>query len=245
MRLPPSPFPQDRLTTKADNLTLVDLIYAHRPDRKTPLEETVRAFNHLISTGKALYWGTSEWTASEISAAAGIADRLGLIRPLMEQPHYNMLVRDKVEREFAFLYDGAQGGIGLGLTIFSPLKLGILTGKYNEGIPEDSRFATSDDSFIKSMNEKFGTEDFKKEIAVVKRLAPVAERLGCDQAALALAWVLKNPHISSAITGASKVEQVHKSMKAFEVLPKLTPEVMSEIDGILGNKPEAYPARFF
>jgi len=211
-----------------------------------PLEETVRAFNHLINTGKAMYWGTSEWSASEISAAAGIASRLGLIGPLMEQPHYNMLVRDKVEREFAFLYDiGGSGGIGLGLTTFSPLKLGILSGKYNEEIPSDSRLATSDDKFIKSMNQKFGGDDWKKEIDVVRKLKPVADKLGCDQAALALAWVLKNPRVSSAITGASKVEQIYASMKSLDIVSKLTDEIMSEIDTILDNKPEAYPARFF
>jgi len=205
----------------------------------------VRAFNHLINTGKAFYWGTSEWSASEISAAAGIAARLNLIGPLMEQPQYNMLVRDKVEREFAFLYEGGQAGVGLGLTTFSPLKMGILTGKYSEQIPSDSRLATSDDSFVKSLSERFGGDDWKKEAAIVRSLKPVADRLACDQAALALAWVLGNPHVSSAITGASKVEQVYQSVRALDVLPKLTDGVMAEIDCILGNKPEVHQARFF
>jgi len=225
-------------------LDYVDLIYAHRPDRHTPLEETVRAFNHLINTGKAFYWGTSEWSAQEISAAAGIADRLGLIGPLMEQPQYNMLTRDKVEKEFALLYDSANGGIGLGLTPFSPLKIGILTGKYNDGIPDDSRLATTKDNFIEGLKKEFGNADWQKQLEIVRNLKPVADKLGCTQAALALAWCIKFPHVASAITGASKVEQIHQSLDALTVLPKLTDEVMEEIDGILGNKPTPLTMRF-
>jgi len=221
-------------------LDYVDLLYAHRPDRHTPMEETVRAFNYLIDTGKTFYWGVSEWSADEISDAWRIADKLNMIGPLMEQPQYNMLARDKVEREFRWLYERH----GLGLTPFSPLKGGILTGKYNESIPEDSRLANSQDDFIKSMNKKFGSESWKKEIAKVKALKPVADKLGCDQAALALAWVIKNPHVSSTITGASKPEQVHKAVRALEIVPKLTDEIMKEIDDILENKPEEAPRRF-
>lgn len=221
-------------------LDYVDLLYAHRPDRNTPMEETVRAFNHIIDQGKAFYWGTSEWDADEIAQAWRVADRLGLIGPLMEQPNYNMLVRNKVEKEFDHLYEE----IGLGLTTFSPLKQGILTGKYNDGIPSDSRLQQSSDKFIKMMNEKVGNEDWKKDIEIVKNLKPIADKLGVSQANLAYAWVLKNEHVSSAITGASKPEQVYDSVKSLAVVEKLTPELMKEIDEVLGNKPVLQTRRF-
>ncbi|MCJ1305310.1 hypothetical protein MMC08_008124 [Hypocenomyce scalaris] len=221
-------------------LDYVDLVYAHRPDRNTPIEETVRAFNHLIDTGKAFYWGTSEWNADEIATAWRFAEKLNMIGPLMEQPQYNMLARERVEKDYVLLYEH----YGTGLTIFSPLKIGILTGKYNEGIPEDSRLATSSDNFAKMMTKKFGDENWQREIEQVKKLKPIADKVGCDQAALAMAWVLKNPHVSSAITGASKVEQVHKSVRALDVVPKLTDEIMNEIDEVLGNKPATLTRRF-
>ncbi|KAK5189641.1 hypothetical protein LTR92_010342 [Exophiala xenobiotica] len=214
-------------------LDYVDLIYCHRPDRNTPIEETVRAMNYLINNGKAFYWGTSEWNSEEIAMAWACAERLTLIGPVMEQPQYNMLARDKVEREFALLYEN----YGLGLTIFSPLKTGILTGKYNDGIPEDSRIAKATEGYTTSQRESYGNEEWQKTLTQVKQLKPVADKLVTDQATLALAWVLKNPRVSSAITGASKVEQVWKSVKALELLPKLDGKLMSEIDGILGNKP--------
>ncbi|OCL15010.1 Aldo/keto reductase [Glonium stellatum] len=222
-------------------LGYVDLIYAHRPDRCTPMEETVRAFNHIIDTGKAFYWGTSEWRADEIERAWRVADRLGLVGPLMEQPHYNMLVREKVESEFELLYKEH----GLGITSFSPLKGGVLTGKYVEGVPEDSRLGKSDDKYIVSLKKTQESESWKKEMGTVKNLEPTADRLGVDQAALALAWVLKNPNISSAITGASRPEQVFKSVKALNLLPKLTDDVMEEIERVLGNKPDPLQQRFF
>ncbi len=241
----------------------VDLIYAHRPDRNTPIEETVRAFNHLIDTGKAFYWGTSEWNADEIASAWGVAQRLNLIGPLMEQPQYNMLDRSRVELEYSLLYEQ----YGTGLTIFSPLKIGILTGKYNDGVPEDSRLATSKDDYTATVKKKVGDRDWQLVIEKVKSLQvcwpsslyvsllvgrltishsaqPVVDKLGVDQAALALAWVLKNPRVSSAITGASKVEQIHSSIRALDVVPKLTDEIMAEIDGILKNKPVALTRRF-
>lgn len=221
-------------------LDYVDLLYAHRPDRNTPMEETVRAFNHLIDTGKAFYWGTSEWNADEIERAHHVASRLNMIGPVMEQPQYNLLVRDRCEKEYQLLYEN----YGLGLTPFSPLKGGILTGKYNDGIPDDSRFANSDDNFIKSMRERFGGDDWMAEIKLVKALKPIAEKLGTTQAGLAYAWVLKNPHVASAITGASRPEQVYDAVKSLEVLPKLTAEVMKEIDDVLGNKPEPLTRRF-
>lgn len=221
-------------------LDYVDLIYAHRSDRNTPMEEVVRSFNHLISTGKAFYWGTSEWDADEIAEAWRIADRLGLIGPVMEQPNYNMLVRQKVEKEFEHLYES----IGLGLTTFSPLKIGILTGKYNDGIPKDSRLGASSDNFVKGFNKSVGDEKWEKEIEIVRKLKPVAEKLGVTQATLALAWVLRNKRVSSAITGASRPQQVYDSVLAFKAVKKLTPEIIEEIDTILGNKPAELVRRF-
>jgi len=222
------------------DLEYVDLIYAHRPDRDTPIEETVRAFNHIIDTGKAFYWGTSEWDADEIASAWRVADKLGLIGPIMEQPQYNMLARTKVEKEFQHLYEE----VGLGLTIFSPLKAGILTGKYNDGIPKDSRLGSSNDAWVKSMNERFGDEAWKKDLDTVAKLKPVAEKLKISLATLAMAWVLKNKRVSSAITGASRPQQVYDSVQAISAQEKLTPEVLEEIDGILGNKPASMTRRF-
>lgn len=221
-------------------LEYVDLIYAHRPDRNTPIEETVRAFNHIINTGKAFYWGTSEWTAEEIATAWRYADKLGLIGPVMEQPQYNMLVRQKVEAEFERLYEE----VGLGLTIFSPLKIGILTGKYNDGIPKDSRLGSSNDNFVKGMNERVGDDSWKKDIEVVAKLKPIADKLQVSQATLAMGWVLKNKNVSSAITGASRPEQIYETVKSLDVVPKLTPEVLEEIEAILQNKPKLLQ-RFF
>ena len=222
------------------DLEYVDLIYAHRPDRDTPIEETVRAFNHIIDQGKAFYWGTSEWDADEIASAWRVADKLGLIGPIMEQPQYNMLARTKVEKEFQHLYEET----GLGLTIFSPLKTGILTGKYNDGIPKDSRLGSSDDPWVKSMNERFGDEAWKKDLDVVAKLKPVAQKLDISLATLAMAWVLKNKRVSSAITGASRPQQVYDSVQALSAQEKLTPDILKEIDGILGNKRAAMTRRF-
>lgn len=163
-----------------------------------------------------------------------------MIGPIMEQPQYNMLAREKVEKEFALLYEN----YGTGLTIFSPLKTGILTGKYNDGIPPDSRIANASDKYTTGQKESFGNEKWLAEIAQVRKLKPIAEKLGCDQAALAMAWVVRNPHVSSAITGASKVQQVTDAVKSLDVVPKLTDEIMKEIDEVLGNKPAALTRRF-
>ncbi|KAF2221905.1 NADP-dependent oxidoreductase domain-containing protein [Elsinoe ampelina] len=222
-------------------LEYVDLLYAHRPDRDTPMEETVRAFNHLIDQGKALYWGTSDWQADEIERAWAVAERLNLIGPLMEQPKYNLLTRGKVEGEYRLLIENR----GLGLTIFSPLEAGILTGKYNDSIPDDSRLGKSDDNYIKSLKEKFGTDDWQEQIKLVKALLPITEKLSTNLATLSMAWVLANKHVSSAITGASRPQQIYDSVKALELVPKLTPEILAEIDGILKNKPQDLTRRFF
>ncbi|CAH0015998.1 unnamed protein product, partial [Clonostachys rhizophaga] len=221
-------------------LEYVDLIYAHRPDRRTPIEETVRAFNHIIDKGKALYWGTSEWNADEIAQAWRYADKLNLIGPLMEQPAYNMLERQKVEREYAHLYRET----GLGLTVFSPLQKGILTGKYKNGIPEGSRFAQTQLEFIAKFHKNNPKEKWDAIIEKVNRLEPIAERLGIKLATLALAWVLSNPNVSTAITGASSPEQVYENIRALDAVEKITPEIKAEIDDILENKPPAVEYTF-
>jgi voltage-dependent potassium channel beta subunit len=211
-------------------LDYVDLIFAHRPDINTPVEETVRAFTHLINQGKALYWGTSEWSAAQIMEAYGVARKEHLIPPQMEQPEYNMFQRDRVEREYAHLYKE----IGLGTTIFSPLASGLLTGKYNQGIPEDTRASLEGYEWLR---KRFTDETALERIGKVDQLIPIAQDLGCSMAQLSLAWTLKNPNVSTTITGASRVEQVKENMKAIDLLDKLTPDVMAQIETILDNRP--------
>ncbi|RCK75511.1 MAG: Voltage-gated potassium channel subunit beta-1 (K(+) channel subunit beta-1) (Kv-beta-1) [Anaerolineae bacterium] len=208
----------------------VDLVFCHRPDLYTPIEETVWAMNLLIQQGKAFYWGTSEWSAAQIMEAYGVARREHLIPPVMEQPEYNMFARQRVEAEYAHLYRT----IGLGTTIWSPLASGLLTGKYNEGIPEGSRLSLPGYEWLR---QRFQGEAFERKVAAVKRLAGVANELGCTLAQLAIAWCLKNPNVSTVITGASKPEQVRENMQALEVVPKLTDDVMEKIEEILDNKP--------
>lgn len=221
-------------------LDYVDLVYAHRPDRHTPMEEIVRAFNHLIHTGKAFYWGTSQWNADEIAQAWRFADKLGLVGPVMEQPSYSMLERAKVEREFAHLYRE----VGLGLTVFSPMAQGILSGKYKDGIPADSRFAQTNNALIRKLLQNWGEEKWESVLHRVNKLEAIADRLGTKQSQLALAWVLSNKNVSSAIIGASSPEQVYENVGAIEVVDKLDPAVLAEIDEILGNKPEDIVSRF-
>ena len=212
----------------------VDLVFAHRPDIHTPIEETVRAFDHLINQGKAFYWGTSEWSAQQIMEAYAIARQEHLIPPLMEQPEYNMFHRDRVEAEYHRLYTE----IGLGTTIWSPLASGLLSGKYNNGIPEDSRANLPGYEWLKN---RFSTEETKEKIKKVIKLADLAKELDCSSAQLALAWCLLNPNVSTVITGASKPEQVKDNMKAIDVVEKLTPDVIETIEGILDNKPDSLP----
>lgn len=205
------------------------------------MEETVRAFNHLISTGKAFYWGTSEWSADEIAQAWRYADKLGLVGPVMEQPCYNALDRQKVEGEFAHLYRE----IGLGLTVFSPLRQGILSGKYRNGIPDDSRYGSKEIGFINNWWSREGAKkEFEGLVAKANKLGPIADRLGIKQSTLALAWVLKNPNVSSAIIGASSPEQVFENVRAVAAQEKLTDDVMEEIEKALENKPTAITPRF-
>ncbi|KAI1500753.1 NADP-dependent oxidoreductase domain-containing protein [Biscogniauxia marginata] len=223
-------------------LKYVDIVYAHRPDRLTPMEETVRAFNYVIENGMALYWGTSEWSADEIAEAAGIAKDLRMIGPVVEQPFYNILTRKKVEGDFQRLYSR----FGIGLTTFSPQLFGILSGKYNDALdapPEDSRFSVSKDKFAEKMRQQWGDDSWKGHIVKSKQLKVVADKLGITQSKLAVAWCLKNPNVTSVITGASRPEQIVENVGALKVLDKLTPEVMDEIDGITQNKVELDPAR--
>ena len=208
------------------DLEYVDLIFCHRPDPETPIEETVWAMEDIIRAGKALYWGTSEWSADEIRAAWEIAERHHLHKPQMEQPQYNLLWRKRVEDEYARLYKD----IGLGLTIWSPLASGLLTGKYNDGIPADSRANLPGYEWLRGMIQK------PERLAAVRALQPIADDLGCSMAQLAIAWCVKNPNVSTVITGASRVSQVHENMKALEVVPKLTPDVMARIEEVVGKQ---------
>ncbi|KAJ3293845.1 hypothetical protein HDU79_011874 [Rhizoclosmatium sp. JEL0117] len=216
-------------------LDYVDLIFAHRPDVDTPTEEIVRAFNWVIEKGWALHWGTSEWSAEQLTDAHRIAEKLGLIGPLMEQPQYNMFHRERFEKEYAPLYEKH----GLGTTIWSPLASGVLTGKYNKEIPADSRFALKENPIMQNLAAGLETPEGKERLAKVDKLKPIADKLGYSLAQLALAWCIKNPNVSTVITGASKPSQVTENIKALEVVPKLTPEVLEEIEAILVNKPEA------
>lgn len=212
-------------------LDYVDLIFCHRPDPETPIEETVWAMNYVLDQGWAFYWGTSEWSAEQIRHAYEFARREHLIPPSMEQPQYNMFHRGRVEREYAPLYRD----YGLGLTIWSPLASGILTGKYNEGIPEGSRMSLPGYEWLRKRLE---SEEGQRQIEKVRQLMPIAQELGCTMAQLAIAWCLKNPNVSTVITGASRPEQVRQNMQALEVAQHLTPEVMARIETILNNKPE-------
>jgi voltage-dependent potassium channel beta subunit len=209
-------------------LDYVDLVYCHRPDPNTPIEETVWAMHDMIDRGKALYWGTSEWSAAEIMEAWQIAERHHLRKPVVEQPEYNLFHRSRVEKEYARLYED----IGLGLTTWSPLASGLLTGKYRNGIPPDSRGAIPRMQFlVQDLTDKTKNE-------VVQQLALVAKDLGCTLAQLAIAWCARNPRVSTVITGASRVSQVEENLGALEFIPKLTPAVMERIDSIVAGHSE-------
>ncbi len=209
-------------------LDYVDLVFCHRPDPDTPIEETVWAMHDMVERGKALYWGTSEWSAGDVMAAWHIAERHHLRKPVMEQPEYNLFHRERVEVEYARLYDE----LGIGLTTWSPLASGLLTGKYRHGVPPGSRGA------IPRM--KFLVEDLtdKAKNEAVDELEAVATELGCKVAQLAIAWCAANPRVSTVITGASRVSQVRENMAAADVIPKLTPDVMARIDAIVDGLTE-------
>lgn len=203
-------------------LDYVDLVFCHRPDPNTPMEEVVWAMNDIVASGKALYWGTSEWSAEEIRQAWEIADRRNLRKPQMEQPQYNLLFRDRVEKEYQRLY----GDIGLGLTTWSPLASGILSGKYAKGIPAGSRLSLPGYEWLK---DRFPQEVLSSAAA----LEPIARDLGATPSQLAIAWCLRNPHVSTVITGASRLEQLQENLKALEFVPKLTQPVLDSIDKAL------------
>jgi voltage-dependent potassium channel beta subunit len=216
-----------RRSLKRLQLDYLDLFFCHRPDPTTPIEETVRAMDDLIHQGLVLYWGTSEWTAADIMHAYGIAREQGLTPPQMEQPQYNMLHRERVEKEYLPLYRE----IGLGTTTWSPLASGLLTGKYNRGIPQGTRASLPGYEWLKDY--VLTPQNLEK----VRQLEPTAKAMGCSLAEVALAWCLKNPNVSTVITGATRPEQVNENMKAEEVVQRLDLDAMEKIDGILGNKP--------
>jgi len=205
-------------------LDYVDLVFCHRADPDTPIEETVWAMHDIIRAGKAHYWGTSEWSAAEVTAAWQIAERHHLAKPVTEQPQYNLLHRERVEREYSRLYRD----IGLGTTVWSPLASGLLTGKYNEGVPADSRATLKGYEWLAERILD------PAKIAKVRALAPIARDLGCTMAQLSLAWCLKNPNVSTVITGASRPSQVGENIKALDVVPKLDALIMARIDAIVG-----------
>ena len=205
-------------------LNYVDVLYCHRPDKNTPIQETVWAMHNIIEWGQAMYWGTSEWSAAEIVEAIEIAERHHLHRPVVEQPVYNLFERQRFSGEYVHFYTE----YGYGATTFSPLASGLLTGKYNAGIPQDSRAGATNMGWLQA------SVTDKNNLAKVQALESIAKQLDCSLAQLSLAWCLKNPFVSSVITGASRVEQVHENMKASEIAPKLTPEILERIDTVFG-----------
>ena len=210
----------------------LDLYFCHRPDIDTPIEETVRAMHNLIAQGKVLYWGTSEWSGQQITEAHLVARRDGLTPPTMEQPQYNLFERDKVERDYAPVYDT----FGLGTTIWSPLASGLLTGKYNEGVPQDSRAALQGYEWLREIIE--GPEG-RKRVEQVKALAKIADGAGMPIHHLALLWCLANPRVSTVILGASRLEQLTDNLAALDHKSAMTPDLMAAIEDVVKNKPEA------
>ena len=206
----------------------LDLYFCHRPDKNTPIEETVCAMNTLIQQGKILYWGTSEWSGVEIMEAHRVAQEYKLIGPTMEQPQYNLFERNKVEKEYLPVYDF----VGLGTTIWSPLASGLLTGKYNNGIPENSRLALPEMSWLK---DKVMADD---RIKSIKNLDKIAKELGVSLAELSIGWCIKNPHVTTAILGATKKQQLIDNLKSIDVMNKLKPEILVKIDDIMQTKPK-------
>ncbi|MCU0394264.1 MAG: aldo/keto reductase [Chitinophagaceae bacterium] len=205
----------------------LDLYFCHRPDKTVPIEEVVWTMNLLMQQGKILYWGTSEWSAQEIMEAHMVAEKYRLIGPTMEQPEYNMFHREKMENEYLQIFRN----VGLGTTIWSPLAAGVLTGKYNDGIPEGSRLA------IKGFEWLVNKQLSEDRIGKVRQLSALAAELDASMAALAIAWCAHNPHVSTVILGATSTSQLQQNLAALDVLPKLTPDIMQRIEDILQNKP--------
>jgi len=230
---------------KRFGLDFVDLVYCHRPDPETPVEEVVWSMHMMVEKGQALYWGTSEWHADELMEAWLLAEKHHLHPPQVEQPQYNLFVRRRVEKEYERLY----ARIGLGLTIWSPLAAGILTGKYNAGVPKEARLGLSGYEGLRADPLQRGvpagvggTASFSALTDAVKKLEPIASDLGATTAQLALAWCAHNPNVSSVITGASRVEQVKENMKAIALVPKLTPEVIGRIEKAVAGATDVYIA---
>ncbi len=217
-------------------LDYVDVIFCHRPDFETPVEETCRAFDYLINNGKAFYWGTSEWPVERIMEAHRICEKLGLHKPVVEQPEYNMLTRAKVDKEYLPLFQDH----GMGTTVWSPLASGVLSGKYNNGIPAGTRFDTTDPTVKQFFNVYLGDNVKDKTIKILKGLESIVKELGYTQAQLAYAWVLKNSNVSVCLLGASKVPQLEENVKALQVAKKLTPEIMERINKVLDNAPQGH-----
>ena len=203
-------------------LDYVDLVFCHRPDPDTPIEETVHAMHDMIASGKAVYWGTSEWSAEEIAQAWHVAERHHLHKPVMEQPQYNLFHRDRMEREYARVFRD----LGIGTTTWSPLASGLLTGKYNDGIPPDSR------GTVKGYEWLAERLTDARRLDVVRHLAPIARELDCSLAQLAIAWCLRTPNVSTVITGASRVAQVHENLKALDVVGRLDAAILARIDAV-------------
>lgn len=214
----------------------LDLYFCHRPDIDTPIEETVRAMHNLVTQGKVLYWGTSEWSAQQLTEAYAVARQCGLTPPTMEQPQYNMFERQKIESDYLPLYDL----MGLGTTIWSPLASGILTGKYNKGTPNDSRLNLPGYEWLK---EKWSSDAGRAQLAQVAELTALADEIGISMTHLALNWCLANRHVSTVILGASRLSQLKDNLAALEHKGKVTADVMARIDAIVGNRPAA-PQRF-
>jgi voltage-dependent potassium channel beta subunit len=210
----------------------LDLYFCHRPDIDTPIEETVRAMHNLVTQGKVLYWGTSEWSAQQITEAWGVAREQHLTPPTMEQPQYNLFNREKVESEYLPLYDL----MGLGTTIWSPLASGILTGKYNDGMPDDSRMALPGYEWLRRLWE---SPTGKDRLEKIKRLGVVADEAGLPLAHLALLWCLRNPRVSTVILGASKLAQLEDNLKALDAKDLLTPDLIAAVESIVDNAPKA------
>lgn len=208
-------------------LDYLDLFFCHRPDPNVPIEEVVWTMHNLIQQGKILYWGTSQWSGAEIMEAHRVAHQYGLIGPTVEQPQYNMFERFKMEQDYLPVFQN----VGLGTTIWSPLAAGFLTGKYLNGIPDDSRLAIQGFDWLK---ERWVQE---AKIEKVKKLAVLAQEMGVSLAELAIAWTIKNPNVTTAILGATKKQQLEENLKALQVLPLLTAEIMEKIEQILQNKP--------
>jgi voltage-dependent potassium channel beta subunit len=208
----------------------LDLFFCHRADITTPIEETVWAMHNLVTQGKILYWGTSEWNAQQITEAHAVARANHLTPPTMEQPEYNLFSREKVEGDFQRLYDT----VGLGTTIWSPLSSGVLTGKYNEGVPQGSRLTLKGYEWLR---QRYSGDEGRQRIEKVRKLAPIAQSIDASMAQLAIAWCLKNPNVSSVILGASKRPQLDENLKALQIADRLTPEVMARIEEVMQNKP--------